>query len=105
MTTPLPRPRNAFAQSTAPRPSAVADALGSSLSVVVGPTGSVVALDLRTTFPDEVRDLPNVKIVGSNIVHDPVPEEAFDLIHARWTLIWIPERDQAQRISNPYTTG
>jgi SAM-dependent methyltransferase len=63
------------------------------LSNVVGPTGRVVALDLNTRFaiPD---DLARVDFRDQDIrTYDS--EERFDLIHARYLLIHIPDFDRA----------
>jgi SAM-dependent methyltransferase len=61
----------------------------------VGPTGRVVALDLDGRF---LRALPpscaNVEVREENVVDAELPEGAFDLVHTRWTLLHIPQREQ-----------
>ena len=49
------------------------------------------ALDPR--FLD-ASNFSNMEIRRHNIVTDPLPDAAFDLIHARLVLIHIPEREQ-----------
>lgn len=55
----------------------------------VGPTGSVVATDIK---PERIPDVPGVRIMRHDIVRDPLPESAFDLVHARLVLLHLPER-------------
>jgi ubiquinone/menaquinone biosynthesis C-methylase UbiE len=55
----------------------------------VGPTGSVMATDLR---PDNVPADERLEIVRHDIVRDPLPEAEFDLVHARLVLLLLPER-------------
>lgn len=55
----------------------------------VGPTGSVVATDLR---PERIPAAEGLEIVRHDIVHDPLPEAEFDLVHARLVLRLLPER-------------
>ncbi len=63
------------------------------LSPRVGPNGRVVALDLDARF---LRMLPceNVEIREENVVDAELPAGAFDLVHTRWTLLHIPQREQ-----------
>ena len=63
------------------------------LSPHVGPTGRVVALDLDARF---VRPLPcaNVEVREENVVDAELPAGTFDLVHTRWTLLHVPERDR-----------
>jgi ubiquinone/menaquinone biosynthesis C-methylase UbiE len=60
----------------------------------VGPEGKVVATDIDTRFL-EVLDKANLDVRRHNIVSDPLPEAAFDLVHIRLVLIHIPERETA----------
>ncbi|WP_419918536.1 class I SAM-dependent methyltransferase [Candidatus Poriferisocius sp.] len=58
----------------------------------VGPGGTVWSTDTDLRFHREV--LPNVVVEQHNVVHDPVPTGAFDLVHARAVLQHLPERDR-----------
>jgi SAM-dependent methyltransferase len=58
----------------------------------VGPTGRVVVTDINTRFL-ESPGRPNIEVRRHNIVTDPLPEGAFDLIHARLVLMHLPQRD------------
>jgi SAM-dependent methyltransferase len=62
------------------------------LSERVGPTGRVVVTDINTRFLENLKQ-PNVEILQHNIVTDPLPEAAFDLVHARLVLMHLPDRD------------
>jgi SAM-dependent methyltransferase len=62
------------------------------LSERVGPTGRVIVTDINTRFLD-TQKRPNLEIRQHNIVSDPLPEAAFDLVHARLVLMHLPERD------------
>ncbi|NUS07871.1 MAG: methyltransferase domain-containing protein [Nonomuraea sp.] len=55
----------------------------------VGPTGSVLATDIEPAFTPVASTL---ELVRHDIVRDPLPEDAFDLIHARLVLLLLPER-------------
>lgn len=55
------------------------------LSEQVGPDGCVVATDIDPRFLAALES-PNLEIRRHNIVHDPLPENAFDLIHTRLVL-------------------
>lgn len=58
----------------------------------VGPTGRVVVTDINTRFLESLRR-PNLEVRQHNIVTDPLPEAAFDLIHARLVLMHLHQRD------------
>jgi SAM-dependent methyltransferase len=58
----------------------------------VGPTGSVLAVDLETDLLSAVVE-PNVTVARSDVRTDPLPAAAFDLVHTRFLLIHLPERD------------
>jgi len=60
----------------------------------VGPTGHVLVTDLNPRFLDDSK-FPNMEIRRHNIVTDPLPDAAFDLIHARLVLSIIPEPEKA----------
>jgi SAM-dependent methyltransferase len=61
------------------------------LSAAVGTEGSVVATDLDTKFLHDLS--PNVTAVKHDIVADPLPEGTFDLIHSRFLLHLLPQRE------------
>jgi SAM-dependent methyltransferase len=58
----------------------------------VGPAGSVLCTDLdpRHIAPT---GLPNLEVVRHDAVRDALPQEKFDLAHARLVLLHIPERE------------
>jgi len=60
----------------------------------VGPTGRVLATDIDPRFL-EPRKLPNLEVRRHDIATDPLPEAAFDLVHARLVLMHLPERETA----------
>lgn len=65
------------------------------LSERVGESGRVLATDINTRL---IRDLPsNVDVMVHDIVHDDLPEDEFDLVHARLVLLHLPERTAALR--------
>lgn len=57
----------------------------------VGPTGSVVATDVR---PQHVPSRPGLTTIKHNVVTDPLPDGPFDVIHARAVLQHLPERHE-----------
>jgi SAM-dependent methyltransferase len=60
----------------------------------VGPTGRVLATDIDPRFLEPLK-LPNVEVRRHDIATDPLPEAAFDLVHARLVLMHLPERETA----------
>jgi SAM-dependent methyltransferase len=60
----------------------------------VGPTGRVVTTDIDPRFL-ECLNLPSLVVQRHNIATDPLPEGAFDLVHARLVLMHLAEREQA----------
>ena len=58
----------------------------------VGPDGSVWSTDVDLQFHRPV--LPNVVVEQHDVTRNPVPDAAFDLVHARAVLQHLPERDQ-----------
>lgn len=62
----------------------------------VGPDGAVLATDLDTTV---LRDLshPNLEVRVHDVVEHDLPEGAFDLVHLRLVLAWLPDRRAALR--------
>jgi SAM-dependent methyltransferase len=61
---------------------------------MVGPTGQVVAVDLDPKFLGE-SEQSNVEIVRADIRTAQLPEQSFDLVHARYVLIHIPDYETA----------
>jgi SAM-dependent methyltransferase len=59
----------------------------------VGPTGKVTATDIDTRFLDRLGKA-NLEVRRHDIVFDPLPDSAFDLVHARLVLMHIRERDR-----------
>jgi SAM-dependent methyltransferase len=64
------------------------------MSEVVGPTGQVVAVDLDPKFLGESGQ-SNVEIERADIRTAQLPEQSFDLVHARYVLIHIPDYETA----------
>jgi SAM-dependent methyltransferase len=64
------------------------------LAKQVGPSGSVVALDLDTSLLDDL-DEPNVEVMCGDVLDVELAECSFDLIHTRLVLMHIPERRRA----------
>jgi SAM-dependent methyltransferase len=60
----------------------------------VGADGHVLVTDLDTRFLHSLR-LPNTEVQRHDVAKDPLPADAFDLVHARLVLLHIRERDQA----------
>jgi len=56
----------------------------------VGPTGRVLVTDIDPRFLETLK-VPNLEVRRHNIVTDPLPEETFDLIHARLVLVHLPQ--------------
>ena len=64
------------------------------LSRRVGETGSVLVTDIEPRWMEGMREA-NVEVRVHDIVNDPLPEAAFDLVHARLVLVHLPGRRQA----------
>jgi ubiquinone/menaquinone biosynthesis C-methylase UbiE len=62
----------------------------------VGPTGFVLATDIYPRFVEELHR-PNIEVRRHDVTADPLPEAAFDLVHARLVLIHLPMRDAVLR--------
>jgi len=60
----------------------------------VGPTGRVMTTDIDPRFL-ESRNVPNLEVRRHDIAKDPLPEAAFDLVHARLVLMHLPDRETA----------
>ena len=62
----------------------------------VGRSGRVLATDIDPRFVERLEH-PNLETRRHDIACDPLPENSFDLIHARMVLAHVPARDQALR--------
>lgn len=60
----------------------------------VGPTGQVLAVDLDPKFLSEA-ERQNISVVRADIRTAQLPEQSFDLVHARYVLIHIPDYETA----------
>jgi ubiquinone/menaquinone biosynthesis C-methylase UbiE len=58
----------------------------------VDATGTVLVTDIDVRYLTNAFSAPNIEVREHNIVTDPLPQAAFDLIHERLVLIHIPER-------------
>jgi ubiquinone/menaquinone biosynthesis C-methylase UbiE len=59
----------------------------------VGVSGHVIVTDIDPRFLEPL-EAQNIEVRKHNIVSDPLPDSAFDLIHARLVLIHLPEREK-----------
>lgn len=57
----------------------------------VGPTGEVIATDIK---PQHITARPDLTIIPHNIITEPLPEGQFDVIHARAVLQHLPTRHE-----------
>lgn len=62
----------------------------------VSPAGHVVTTDIDTRFLESL-NLSNLEVRRHDIASDPLPEAAFDLVHARLVLMHLPGREKALR--------
>jgi SAM-dependent methyltransferase len=62
----------------------------------VGERGRVLAVDLDTTLLEEHRR-PNLEVRRLDVLTDPLPAAAFDLVHARHVIGHLPDRASALR--------
>jgi SAM-dependent methyltransferase len=62
----------------------------------VGPSGRVLATDLETCFLDTI-DATNLEVRRHDIVTEDLPKAAFDLVHARAVLCFLPDQDRVLR--------
>lgn len=60
----------------------------------VGPTGSVLAIDLETDLLDDLQE-PNVEVLRADVLELELPRGTFDLIHVRLVLTHISQRTRA----------
>jgi ubiquinone/menaquinone biosynthesis C-methylase UbiE len=70
--------------------------LALALADVVGPTGTVVAVDVDTRFLDPIAG-PSLQVVRADVTAQPLSEARFDLVHARLVLEHLPARDAVLR--------
>src|SRR5688572_3424856 len=63
------------------------------LCAQVGSEGHVLATDLDLRFLVPLTQ-PNLTVQHHNILSDELPEASFDLIHTRWVLMHLAQRDQ-----------
>ena len=59
----------------------------------VGPEGGVVVTDLNTRFLDEL-EVPNIEVRQHDVVNDDLEVDTYDLVHSRFLLEHLPERDE-----------
>jgi len=59
----------------------------------VGVTGHVLAIDIDTQRLDSLRG-PNLEVRQHDIISDPLPSGAFDLVHVRLVLHHLPDREE-----------
>jgi SAM-dependent methyltransferase len=64
------------------------------MSGVVGPTGRVVAVDLSTKFLTAPQP-KHVEVRQGDVRSVPLPASSFDLVHARYVLIHLPDYEAA----------
>ncbi|MBI5853815.1 MAG: class I SAM-dependent methyltransferase [Nitrospirae bacterium] len=64
------------------------------MSEAVGPMGRVVAVDISTKFLGQQQPR-NVEVHQADVRAVPLPEAAFDLVHARYVLIHLPDYQTA----------
>jgi SAM-dependent methyltransferase len=60
----------------------------------VGATGSVLAMDLDTSLLQDLRS-DRVEVRAHDLLRDELPQDAFDLVHARLLLMHLPARVEA----------
>ena len=60
----------------------------------VGPQGQVVAVDLDTSFLDPLGS-ETLRVERHDLVEGPLEPGAFDLVHARFLLEWLPDWELA----------
>ncbi|HYZ36404.1 MAG TPA: methyltransferase domain-containing protein [Pseudonocardiaceae bacterium] len=57
------------------------------------PDGQIIATDIGTTFLAGL-SAPNLQVLQHDVVAEDFPVGSFDLIHARWLLMNLPEREE-----------
>ena len=63
------------------------------LAARVVPSGHVLVTDIEPRFLDSLK-LPSTEVRRHNVATDPLPESAFDLVHARLVPVHLPEREK-----------
>ena len=73
----------------------VSSAVAAWMADRVGPSGSVLVTDIDPRFMERsvYRRPPHLELRRHDIGTDPLPERAFDLIHARLVLMHVPQRE------------
>jgi SAM-dependent methyltransferase len=56
------------------------------------PMGSVIATDIETSRLEKASRRPNLRVLRHDVVTDYFPDASFDLIHARFVLAHLPDR-------------
>jgi SAM-dependent methyltransferase len=70
-----------------------------------GPSGHVTAIDLDARFLRAL-DYANLDVREENVVDADLPSQTFDLVHTRWTLMHIPEREHVlQKLADCLAPG
>jgi ubiquinone/menaquinone biosynthesis C-methylase UbiE len=69
--------------------------IGAWLSDAVGPAGRVTVTDIKPHRMDSLHNRANLSLVQHDITSDELPDEEFDLIHARLVLLHLPQRAEA----------
>jgi SAM-dependent methyltransferase len=65
----------------------------------VGATGAVLAVDLDTSMLEGLAS-DRIRVRRHDLVSDPLPQDAFDLVHARLLLMFLPSKLEAlQRLT------
>jgi SAM-dependent methyltransferase len=64
--------------------------IASWLATQVGPSGRVLITDIDPRHLEALL-LPNVEVRRHDVLNDPLPEAAFDLIHMRLVLVHLPD--------------
>jgi SAM-dependent methyltransferase len=69
------------------------------LAASLAPRGLVGATEIRPQLVEAIREAapPNLEVLRHDIVADPPPGQSYDLIHARFVLEHLPERDAVLR--------
>lgn len=63
----------------------------------VAPSGEVTATDIKPHHLAHLAEQPGLAVLAHDVVADPLPEAAYDLIVARLVLQHLPERDAVLR--------
>ncbi len=71
-----------------------AGSIASWLGNHIGPTGHVLATDLDPHLLEGIQ-APNISVQGQNLLTDDLPEYAFDLVHTRALLSFLPDPRRA----------